>query len=451
LVSERMVAKFRSITPIITGSETRVTAIIRDISETKKLSNERKTLLDQEKTSRAIADQALVDAESANATKDIFLATLSHELRTPLTSILSYAQLLQREKIDPDKIKRGLQTIEKSAKTQGQLIDDLLDISRIQSGKLSISFTDIDPIEPVNMAIEAVRPLAEQKQVTIESEMKLNSEIIRGDVERLQQIVWNLLTNAIKFSTDGGKINVRVEPVVVNDKKFVSIKVIDYGKGIKADFLPKLFERFSQADSSSVRAHGGLGLGLALVRDLTRLQDGIVRAESEGLGKGSTFTVYLPVKGAVVGALNDPAKRKAELEIERPNLSGLCVMIVEDDPSTMEALNETLTSFGAKTIQCGNVSAALNSFAKAKPDVLVSDIAMPGEDGIGLIRKIRELSHQQNGDIPSLALTAYAKEDDIRNALSAGFTSHMAKPFDTLQLGRAVLKLAKADHEKRSK
>lgn len=391
-------------------------------------------------------ERAKADAEQANATKDIFLATLSHELRTPLASILSWAQLIQKEKVGPDKLKYAIQIIEQSARIQGQLIDDLLDIARIQAGKLSIEFTDVDPGEPVRLAIEAVRLMAEKKHIVVESEIKLTSETVWGDPERLQQIVWNLLTNAIKFSSDNAKILVRVEPFSHESQNFISIKVIDHGKGIKSDFLPNLFERFRQADSSSVRMHGGLGLGLALVRDLARLHSGFVRAESDGMGKGSTFTVLLPVKSAIserTGEEGILSLEEAEEESDRPDLNGLRVMIVEDEASTLDVLSETLKSFGAQTAPCSSAAEALISFEKFRPDVLVSDIAMPGEDGYSLIKKIREIGPERNGDVPSLALTAYATEGDVKRTLSAGFDSHIAKPFDNFRLGHAIARLAK--------
>ncbi len=385
------------------------------------------------------------EAEAANATKDIFLAMLSHELRTPLSSILSWAQLIQQGKVDAANIKIGLQTIERSAKTQGQLIDDLLDVARIQSGKLSINFDDVDPREPVKLAVEAVRSLAENKHISIQSEMKLDSEIVWGDVDRLKQVIWNLLTNAIKFSLEGGRIEIKVAPSMASDKKCVSIKIIDHGKGIKSDFLPKIFERFSQADSSSVRFHGGLGLGLALAHDLTRLHHGTITAESEGPGKGATFTVNLPVKDvATPGTRKGSVKPNGEAAASQPiDLSGLCVMIVEDNPDTMNALSATLISFGAKTIRCTSARAALECFTDVKPDILISDIAMPGEDGYSLIQKIRKMGPDKNGNVPALSLTAYAKETDVKRAMAAGFNAHMAKPFDTLSLAAAVLKLSK--------
>ena len=386
------------------------------------------------------------ELEQAVRVRDEFISTLSHELRTPLTSILSWSQLIQIQKFDPEKLKHGIKMIEQSAKMQGQLIDDLLDITRIQSGKLSINFTEVNPCEPVNLSIEAVRLLAESKQIVIESEIEIRSEKIWGDRERLQQVVWNLLTNAIKFSSNGSVIRVRVALVKEHSDQFVSIKIIDQGKGICAEFLPKLFERFSQADSSSVRVHGGLGLGLAIVRDLVQLQGGSVWAESEGVGKGATFTAQFPVKLGTIGTTGEatlPVEKKTQENSELNELVGLSVMIVEDEPRTLEVLSETLISFGAKTLPCGTVAEALVAFEKFKPDILISDISMPGEDGYSLIRKIRSLGVERCGDVPSLALTAYATAGDVKRALSAGFDSHMAKPFDSFRLGHIVAALAK--------
>jgi two-component system, chemotaxis family, CheB/CheR fusion protein len=433
-----------SLSPIETVSGIKVSAIIRDISETKRLANERKMLLDQEKEARASADRAKVDAEVANATKDVFLATLSHELRTPVTSILSWAQLIRKNNYAPDKIAQGIQAIELSAKSQSQLIDDLLDVARIQSGKLSVNCQEIDPRVAVELAVDSIRFLGNRKKVTVEIEMNLRSETIWADPDRIQQIVWNLLTNAIKFSAVGGKVLVRVGPFASEGKKFVSIQVIDHGKGINPDFLPKLFHRFSQADSSSIRAHGGLGLGLALVRDLTQLHGGTAQAESEGLGKGATFTVLLPLKSESSGGpLKSSGEADAKGEMERPDLSGLKIMIVEDDPSTLEALAETIKSFGAETISFSTVASGLKAFGEVKPQLLVSDIAMPGDDGYSLIRQIRSLEAGQGGKVPALALTAYASDADVSKTLAAGFDSHMSKPFDTFRLGHALAKLAK--------
>ena len=385
------------------------------------------------------------DAEEANRTKDEFLATLSHELRTPLTAILSWSQLIQRPKFDMGQLMRGIKTIEKSAKAQGQLIDDLLDVTRIRSGKLAMNFTEVDPRDSVGLSIEAVVLLAESKKITVESEMTTRSEKVWVDRDRLQQIVRNLLINGINFSPECGVVRVLVESHEELGDRYVSIKVIDSGKGIEPEFLPKLFERFSQADSSSVRIHGGLGLGLTIVRDLVTLQSGQVRAESEGLGKGATFTVLLPIMAEGRRAKDETTPSAVlgiQAEAEPADLSGLRVMIVEDDRKTLEILCETLGHFGAQTLGCGTAGEALAAFEKFKPDVLVSDVSMPIEDGYSLIQKIRGFGHGRSGDVPSLALTAYATPADARRALAAGFDVHMAKPFDVVRLGHAVSSLA---------
>ncbi len=434
-----------SLTPIKTGSETRVTVIIHDISEAKKISEERKSMLDQERLARVQSEERKLKAERKNAEKDLFLATLSHELRTPLTSILSWAQLILRNNLDSDRTRHGLQIIEKSAKMQGQLIDDLLDTARIQSGKLSTKFVELDVLEVIQSAIAAVRPLAETNGVKIEEEFAIKSEKIWGDPDRLQQIVWNLLTNAVKFSTSGSTVQVRVESPLIEGKRNVSVQVVDHGKGIEETFLPRLFERFSQADSSSIRNHGGLGLGLALVRDLTLLHGGSVKAESKGLGQGSTFTVLLPVssdarqmkKGSHIesaGALR---------EIEKPNLNGLKILIVEDDPYTLETLSESLSGFGAETLLASKVSQALEVLRSEVPNVIVSDIAMPDEDGYSFIRKLRNQETPVRM-VPALALTAYASEDDLKKVLEAGFDTHMSKPFEVLELGSEIMRLVKS-------
>ncbi|OFZ18122.1 MAG: hypothetical protein A2Z20_06140 [Bdellovibrionales bacterium RBG_16_40_8] len=434
-----------SLSPMKLRGEIKVTAIIRDISE-------RKKLMEKEKGAHAAAKLAQDVAERANEAKDIFLAILSHELRTPLTSILSWSQLMQRQNFNPDKLTHGLEVIEQSAKSQGQLIDDLLDITRIQSGKLATNFAEVSPDTPVKYAIEAVSVLAEKKKITIELEIKIHTEIVWGDTDRMQQIVWNLLTNAIKFSADGSTITIRIEPALVNAKSYVSIKIIDQGKGIQPDFLPKLFKRFSQADSSSIRTYGGLGLGLSIVSDLVSLHGGTVSAESKGLGSGATFTVLLPVmsdKQSSATKKVDKTKYASEKTANKtPNLAGIKVMIVEDEPKTLDVLVEAISSYGAKIIACKSAAEALTYFKEFKPDILLSDIAMPGEDGYSLIKKIRLLEKEYGGNIPSLALTAYAAESDIKTAISAGFNSHMAKPFDTQLLGHELARLVNSINNK---
>ena len=426
-----------SLSPLQTEHGTLIASTIRDITERRAWETEQAELLSKLQATQGALEQAV-------QVRDEFIATLSHELRTPLTSILTWAQLIQRKNFDPDKLMHGLATIERSARAQGQLIDDLLDIARIQSGKLSINFFDIDPSEPVKLAIEAVRALAENRQVVIALETTLQSARVWGDRDRLQQIVWNLVTNAIKFSNLGGTIRVCVDDIEERGAQLVAIKVIDQGKGISPSFLPKIFERFSQADSSSMRVHGGLGLGLAIVRDLVTLLGGTIRAESEGIGKGATFTALLPIRSQAMDVTStSPAEVKAQTDDASADLRGFDVMVVDDEPSTLEVLSEALKAFGAHTLPCRSAAQALAEFEKFTPHVLVSDISMPGEDGYSLLRKIRELRPEQGGRVPALALTAYATESDAQRALAAGFDAHMAKPFDTFRLGHMVAHLAK--------
>lgn len=397
----------------------------------------------QDITARRKLESELVlsrsEAERANKTKDAFLSVLSHELRTPLNSILSWAQLMKRSDLVPAKRKRGIEIIERSALTQGQLIEDLLDVTRIQSGKIQLNLVEISPLEPVRAALESVNMLSESKKISIKLDAKIGSETIIADPVRVQQALWNLLTNAIKFSPAGNPILVRVESLAVNGNPVISIKVIDQGKGIKKDFLPRLFERFSQADITSTRVSGGLGLGLSIVRDLLAMQNASITAESAGLGKGATFTIFFPVKSRQSGS--KPAEAKKNSVSARANLNGICILLVDDDEASLEALSETLESFGAETICRASASEAIAVLEDREPDIVISDIAMPGEDGYSLIRRIREREPAKGGKIPALALTANATSESSEKALSAGFQSFIAKPFDARFLAHEVARL----------
>lgn len=394
--------------------------------------------------------KARSDAEKANRSKDLFLATLSHELRTPLTAILSWAQMISSGKLDANKIKQGATVIEENSKTQAKLIDDLLDVSRIISGKLPLENQEVDPTSVVMSAIEAVRPTAESKSIQIETFFAPQMGVVLGDPVRLQQVFWNLLTNAVKFSAAESKISVRVERIdgKENENTNVMIQVSDSGKGIAKDFLPHIFDRFSQEDSSSVRMHGGLGLGLAIVRNLVELHGGTIRAESRGNKLGATFTVFLPIKDGQ--ALNGSNVTQINL-LKNPitvggvpvNLDGVRVLLVDDEANSREAFGELLRNVGADVRIAGSSQEGFNILKQFKPDVLVSDIAMPGEDGYSLIRKVRALGHAAGGNIPALALTAYAGDEDARHALSAGFQAHLAKPVDGHHLAKTIAKLAK--------
>ncbi|HTL12729.1 MAG TPA: PAS domain S-box protein, partial [Bdellovibrionota bacterium] len=431
-----------SLSPLETHAETKVTAMIRDISETRKLSSERERLLEMEKNAHGEAERARTEAERANEAKDLFLATLSHELRTPLTTILGWAQLLRKGPVNAERVRRGLEAIERGATTQAQLINDLLDVSRILSGKLALNLTEVDPIEVARGAIEATRLLADGKKVVLELIAAVKIGKVRGDPARLQQAVWNLLTNAIKFSPEGGRVEIHVDHSREHGHDYAAVRVVDHGKGIDPAFLPSIFTRFSQQDSTSTRVHGGLGIGLALVRDLVTGHGGSVKAESAGNGKGATFTILLPLISET-GARQSPSARKRNGSSEAaPDLTGVKVLIVDDEPGSLEAFSEMVKAFGGQVVSCSSSKDALAALEAQHPQVLVSDIAMPGEDGYALIRKIRALSAEHGGLVPALALTAYAGQNDVERAITAGFQEHLAKPVDGKEFARSIARLA---------
>ncbi|MBI2522203.1 MAG: PAS domain S-box protein [Bdellovibrio sp.] len=401
-------------------------AITRDITERKMHEKE--------------LQEAKEEAEKANHTKDLFLATLSHELRTPLTAILSWAQMLKMGRLDPSKTEIGLQAIEDSARSQNQLISDLLDISRISAGKIALDIQETELTDIVRQAIETVRIVAEKQSLDLITQLGPMPIFVLGDAGRLKQIVWNLLSNAIKFTPPGGRIEVLLGICEEPSGHKAQICIRDTGKGISADFLPHIFEPFSQADSSSVRTHGGLGLGLALVHNLLELQSGSIEAQSEGEGKGATFTVSLPLGSAGRFLKPEPAM----LPANRSDLSGISVLFVDDEASMLQSIKELLSSFGAKVSVASSVPEALVEFERSRPDVIVSDIAMPNEDGYSLIRKIRNLGHQKGGDTPAVALTAFANSQSRELALTAGYHMHLAKPVDSDELVRTILSAKKA-------
>jgi two-component system CheB/CheR fusion protein len=394
---------------------------------------------------------ARADAEKANRAKDLFLATLSHELRTPLTAILSWAQMLQSGKLDADKIKRAGQTIEDCGKTQVALINDLLDVSRIIVGKLSLEMRETNPEDILSRAIESVRSDADRKSIQIQTHFDGWAGTVMADHLRLWQVFSNLLTNAIKFSSPNSRVLVKLEKVKDREGEKVKafIQVIDSGKGISPGFLPHIFDSFSQEDSSSIRVHGGLGLGLAIVKNLVELHGGEVKAESPGEKLGATFTVILPLKSEHQ-ASNNPKASVGTLENSQsfPEtdilLDGIRVLIVDDQETAREALIETLRSYGAEVQGAQSGKEAFKKFQLFRPHVLVSDITMPGEDGYSLIQKIRALSASMGGKTPALALTACTSKEDIDRTISAGFQAHLPKPADGRLLGKIVVSLASA-------
>jgi PAS domain S-box-containing protein len=391
------------------------------------------------------ADAARADAEAANRLKDEFLATVSHELRTPLNAILGWAQLLHAGHASGEDLAQGLETIERNAKSQAQLVEDLLDVSRIVSGKLRLDVQPVMMAPIAEAAIESVRHAAEARGITIVTSLDFNAGPVAGDAGRLQQIAWNLLSNAVKFTPRGGSVQVSVGRV----ESHVELAVRDTGRGIDAEFLPHVFDRFRQADGGTTRSHGGLGLGLAIVRHLVELHGGTVRADSPGAGAGATFTVCLPLsvvrsresaEGADQGELPDgaaPARARARA------LAGTRILIVEDDPDSRRLIERILTNAGARVTAAASAQQAVEQFQRERPDVLISDIGMPGEDGYTLLARLRALESTNGAArVPAVALTALARPEDSRRALLAGYQLHIAKPVEPGQLTDAVARVA---------
>jgi signal transduction histidine kinase/CheY-like chemotaxis protein len=367
---------------------------------------------------------------AANRARDEFLAIVSHELRTPLTPILTWAALLQRRQMDPATVARGLEAIQRNAKLQSRIVDDLLDVSRVITGKLQLNVCplSLDPV--LHAGIDALRPAADAKGVRLEAQIDRDVPWVSGDPERLQQVMWNLVANAVKFTPRGGRVHVGLRNVGSD----VRLTVRDDGIGIAPSSLPRLFERFWQSDTSSTRRHGGLGLGLAVVRHLVELHGGTVVAESEGEGRGAVFTVTLPALPvtSMRSAEGTPLEGRAATHATR--LHGLRLLIVDDERDTCDTIGAVLEAEGAEVRTCLSAREALQLLDAWVPDILVSDIAMPGEDGYTLIRKIRTRKAEEGGRMLAVALTAYGSKDDRTRALSAGFQIHVGKPVEPDQL-----------------
>jgi PAS domain S-box-containing protein len=418
-----------TISPIRDATNTIIGAssISKDISERKRAEEERVELLAREK-------QAREELERANCAKDNFLAVLSHELRSPLSAILGWTTLLNKGMADPAFTAQGLETIERLARSQTHLIDDLLDISRIIAGKIKIENRPVELVSVIQDAIDVVRPAAETKSIKIEFLSKAST--VLGDRNRLQQVVWNLLSNAVKFTPSNGTIRVDLDRIETN----AVIRVIDSGKGIRPEFLPYVFDRFRQEDETSSRANNGLGLGLSIVRHVVELHRGAIIAESAGEGLGSTFTIKLPL-------LNPTTFKPLELErkpVQRfPSLAQYKILVVDDDIYTLELLTMLLRQCGAEVKACSTTAEAFDTLQYWRPSILVSDICMPGEDGYSLISKIRKLEAEQGGKIPAIALTGYAGIEDRNMAIASGFNMHIPKPVELPRLASAVETLAK--------
>jgi signal transduction histidine kinase/ActR/RegA family two-component response regulator len=398
----------------------------------RRVEKERESLLIREKQLRQ-------QAERASKLKDEFLATVSHELRTPLNSILGWSQLLALGKLDEEEAKGALDTIHRNARSQAQLIDDLLDTSRLITGnlQLELSPTDVRPL--IDAAVEMVKPAADSKNVTIDSDVDDSIDSLTCDAQRLQQMIWNLLTNAVKFTPSNGKIDINCQ----RRDGMVEIRVTDSGIGIAADFLPFVFDRFRQEDSSSTRSNGGLGLGLSIVRHLAELHGGNVSVESEGPGQGATFSISLPVTHTARSEKHEVPETAVDPNSGEPTrLSGLRLLVVDDDEDSCNMLRFALSSSGAEVKTSLSVSDAFQCLSKWIPHVLLTDINMPGEDGYSLINRLRALEDESRSNLPVIALTAMARPEDGEKAMSSGFQLHIPKPVDIEELTKAISNLA---------
>lgn len=441
-------------------------AVARDITERKRLEEEREQLLAREQAARKEAEQAHTlsgellrreraareQAEEASRMKDEFLATVSHELRTPLNAILGWSGILRRKADDTESIAQASETIERNARLQAQLIEDLLDISRIVTGRMRL---DVQPVElpvVIQAALDAVRPAADAKNIRLQTVLDPRAGPVSGDPGRLQQVLWNLLSNAVKFTPKGGRVQIHLERI----NSHVAITVSDTGPGISPDFLPYVFDRFRQADSSFTRLHQGLGLGLAIVRQLVELHGGSVEAHSAGHGYGATFTVRLPISikqevarySSVRLEAKEPAVLPSPLEYP-PRLEGLRLLVVDDDPDARALLTAILNKCGAEVKAAPSAAEGLERLRQWKPDVLISDVEMPYEDGYSLIEKVRALADEEGGFTPAIALTAHVRAEDRLRALSSGFDAHVSKPMEPEELVTVIASLARRSRKGR--
>jgi CheY-like chemotaxis protein/nitrogen-specific signal transduction histidine kinase len=401
---------------------------LRDITERKRAEHEHEQLLSS-------AHAARTEAELANRTKDEFLATVSHELRTPLNAMVGWARMLRAGKLDENKVNHAIEIIDRNAKAQAKLIEDILDVSRIVAGKVRLDPLPVELRQIIEAAVDSIRPAADSKQVQLKLDLDSAMGMVSGDPARLQQVVWNLLSNAIKFTPNDGQVEIQLKEIGAN----VQISVSDTGEGIMAEFLPHIFDRFRQADSSTTRKHSGLGLGLAIVRHLVELHHGTVDAYSAGERQGARFTVTLPIMRV---HMKEPIEHYGLGDSERKQskvaLNGLRILYVEDDVDSRQALAAVLMQYDAEVRTVATVHEALGLLTNWRPDLLISDIGLPDEDGYDLIRKVRARQPEDGGTIPAIALTGYAGVSEHELALSAGYQKYLVKPIKPENLAEII-------------
>ncbi|HKX30958.1 MAG TPA: ATP-binding protein [Blastocatellia bacterium] len=418
------------------GQPIRLLGVVSDLTDRKLAEEERERLLESERKAREAAD-------AAGRAKDDYIAVISHELRSPLNAMLGWANILaSKTPPDHETTVKAIDVIKRSARQQLQLIEDLLDTTRISRGKLKLETKPVNLVSVIERAFDVVSPAAEAKAIAIKEVLDATAGQVTGDPDRLQQVVWNLLSNAIKFTPAGGEVEIRLERVGSHAR----LSVRDFGCGIKPELLPHVFDRFRQGDASSTRRHAGLGLGLNLVRQLTELHGGTVGVESAGEGQGATFTLNLPI--APEFEKSHGIRRQRYLaDGERhglpvDSLTGLRILVIDDEADAREILSAILASYGIVVKSCGSAGEALAALVEWHPDLLISDIGMPGEDGYTLIRKIRSLAPEQGGTVPAIALTAYTRAEDRVRALAAGYKTHVPKPVDPAELAVVIAALA---------
>lgn len=445
----RLASEAERLTPVLVSrSLPQVTGmaclVVTDLSEHKHnlellASQKADKALNKQRENLLIREQALrLEAEKANRSKEEFLATISHELRTPLNAVLGWATMLRRSTLDAETFQRGIESIERNARAQAQLIEDLLDISRITSGKLRLDVKPIRLISVITGAIDSIQPAADAKDVQLGLVLDPSVDQIEGDASRLQQVVWNCLSNAVKFTPAGGKVRVHLE----SRDSVARITIADTGAGIDPEFLPHVFGRFQQADGAMTRAHSGLGLGLAIARHLVEIHGGTIEADSDGVGHGSTFTILLPISRASKATVAEDGQvdlaEQAAGEI-LPNLGGLRILTIDDELDTRDLVRIVLEGCGADVVTAGSASEGLETLAGWKPHVLICDIGMPDEDGYSVIRKVR--ASAENAALPAIALTAYVRVEDRMRALEAGYQMFLPKPVEAAELRSTVANL----------